>query len=182
MGRERIWHLPAGERGRRVARWAASGSRRSSRPPRGRWDDAGRLPTRNCEVKKVPSRGPDTASRRGDCTRQQVRVGGLLLLCTAVAVSAAHGASAGTASSVGRATASVEDSSWSCAFSVPGPDSLVRAMLVSGDTLVLGGAFDHVGPTPAPSIALYDGKDWHTVGGGLPGGEVYCLAWWEGQL
>ncbi len=47
------------------------------------------------------------------------------------------------------------------------------AEAANGD-LIVGGAFDHAGTTPAMNIARWDGTTWHAYGSGLPG-QVHAL-------
>jgi hypothetical protein len=53
-----------------------------------------------------------------------------------------------------------------------------NALLVRGDTLIVGGYFTGIDGIPAKNLAAWDGADWAEVGGGVGiGGEVvYCLA------
>jgi hypothetical protein len=60
-------------------------------------------------------------------------------------------------------------------------------MCVFGDSLVVGGEFDHAGNLPANNIALWDGAAWHAIGDGFTepfayGGDVYTVAIWNGHL
>jgi len=62
------------------------------------------------------------------------------------------------------------------------------SMCLLGDSLVVGGQFDHAGPVPANNIALWDGAAWHAIGDGLAGdpyvvgNEIDAVAIWNGQL
>jgi trimeric autotransporter adhesin len=47
------------------------------------------------------------------------------------------------------------------------PTSSVRAITVSGDSLVVGGSFTSMGGVPARNIALWDGSSWSALGNGL---------------
>jgi hypothetical protein len=66
-------------------------------------------------------------------------------------------------------------------------NSFGYAMCLLGDSLVVGGEFDHAGGLPANNIALWDGAGWHAIGDGFTepfayGGEVYTVAIWNGHL
>lgn len=62
------------------------------------------------------------------------------------------------------------------------------ALCAFGDSLVVGGQFDHAGPVPANNIALWDGAAWHAIGDGFTGdpfvvgNEIDAVAIWNGQL
>ena len=62
------------------------------------------------------------------------------------------------------------------------------SMCLLGDSLVVGGQFDHAGPVPANNIALWDGAAWHAIGDGFTGDpytrsyEIDAVAIWNGQL
>jgi hypothetical protein len=62
------------------------------------------------------------------------------------------------------------------------------SMCLLGDSLVVGGQFDHAGSGPANNIALWDGAAWHAIGDGftgdpyLVGNEIDAVVIWNGQL
>jgi hypothetical protein len=62
------------------------------------------------------------------------------------------------------------------------------SMCLLGDSLVVGGQFDHAGSLPVNNIALWDGTAWHAIGDGFTGdpyvvgNEIDAVAIWNGQL
>jgi len=62
------------------------------------------------------------------------------------------------------------------------------SLCLLGDSLVVGGQFDHAGSLPAGNIAVWDGAAWHAMGDGLTGdpntvgNEIDAVAIWNGHL
>jgi hypothetical protein len=62
------------------------------------------------------------------------------------------------------------------------------SMCLLGDSLVVGGQFDHAGSLPVNNIALWDGAAWHAIGDGFTGdpytvgNEIDAVTIWNGQL
>jgi hypothetical protein len=61
------------------------------------------------------------------------------------------------------------------------------ALCLFGDSLVVGGQFDHAGGVPANNIALWDGVAWHAMGDGFnvdlfANNNVDALVIWNGRL
>lgn len=73
------------------------------------------------------------------------------------------------------------DARWQSALGTAGPDGPVHALLADGETVFAGGAFTHVGSTPANRVAVWDGDAWAALGGGLDG-DVHALALFQGGL
>ena len=95
---------------------------------------------------------------------------------------------------------------WSTKFTNLGVAGKVRALLPAHDSLYIGGTFDSVAGMPAHHIALWDGKQWDSLGTGtdlpvnalaldadhtlLAGGEFFhaggqpanCIARWNGTV
>jgi len=55
------------------------------------------------------------------------------------------------------------------------------ALLASGDTLVVGGWFDHAGGVPASNVAAWDGLSWRSLGAGFDD-VVDALVEWNGGI
>lgn len=51
---------------------------------------------------------------------------------------------------------------------------VVQATAVLNGQLYVAGQFDHAGPIAANNIAMWDGTQWHALGGGLTGGLGRC--------
>jgi hypothetical protein len=66
-------------------------------------------------------------------------------------------------------------------------DAIGYALCVFGDSLIVGGSFDHAGSVPVNNIALWDGAAWHPIGDGFAGpgqfgAGVNSVASWNGHL
>lgn len=75
----------------------------------------------------------------------------------------------------------VLDSAWSEAFSLPGFDDVVRALVVFRGDLIAAGDFDVAGRRRVGHIARWDGIAWQPLGEGLSG-VVYALAVYQDRL
>ncbi len=56
------------------------------------------------------------------------------------------------------------------------------ALIVTGDSLMLGGDFDFVDSITAHSIGVWDGSSWGPLGGGVTGGPVRAFTEYSGYL
>jgi trimeric autotransporter adhesin len=86
------------------------------------------------------------------------------------------GAPAGTGGEHASAAAAGDDQ-WSSAidaFNVDGP--VFEAVAAPNGDLYIGGNFTSVGGVQANRIARWDGTAWHALGGGIPAGTVYAIA------
>src|SRR5262249_19416143 len=64
---------------------------------------------------------------------------------------------------------------------ISGGGDYVEALGLYGDSLAVGGTFDHAGGVPALDIAVWDGVAGHAVGDGLDG-IVCAVGSWNGRL
>lgn len=62
------------------------------------------------------------------------------------------------------------------------PSGSVRAVLVVGNDLYVGGIFTSLQGQNITNLARWDGTNWHAVGNGVTGGSVRALAWHDGAL
>jgi hypothetical protein len=61
-------------------------------------------------------------------------------------------------------------------------NTTVRTLLSRGASLVVGGDFDTAGTTPVQLVASWNGTSWNSLGGGVDGAQVDCLADFGGDL
>ena len=74
-----------------------------------------------------------------------------------------------------------DDVNWLCCFTIPGPESRVKAMAIYNGELIVAGGFQRVGCVIASKVAAWDGTRWKRLGGGIDG-FVYALAVYDGKL
>ncbi len=67
--------------------------------------------------------------------------------------------------------ASAQNANWDSRFATNGPDSVVRALAVSGSNVYVGGYFTNAGGLTANGIARWDGNSWSALGTGLTWGS-----------
>jgi len=75
-----------------------------------------------------------------------------------------------------------EDTAWSAALALPGPDAKVTAAVVWNGTLVIAGQFSHIGAAAIAGVGQWDGVRWSGFGAGIPRADVRALAVWNGRL
>jgi hypothetical protein len=81
-----------------------------------------------------------------------------------------------------RGLATWNGTDWSAFGSgIGGSFQTVSDLLVRGDQLFVGGAFDSIGGIYSPAIASWDGESWKSLGGGMLG-QVVALAVYDGDL
>jgi hypothetical protein len=70
------------------------------------------------------------------------------------------------------------DEQWDTGFSVPGVNGEVRAIVMDGSNVYIGGRFTLAGDKVINNIARWDGNQWHAMGEGLTceSGEAYIYA------
>jgi hypothetical protein len=74
-------------------------------------------------------------------------------------------------SSLAGLVSAAEDDHWDTKFGAPGPDGLVKAMVVDAGNVYVTGSFTSAGETGCPGIAKWEGAKWAGFGSGFARGS-----------